>query len=59
MYLVLLKRFVDLQSSDGQSLLLKYVSSYVTKMNDHKLLKGLILYKTEHSFGISNNNYSI
>ena len=50
---------MDLQSSEGQRLLLKYVSSYVTKMNDHKLLKGLILYKTEHSFGISNNNYSI
>ena len=33
---------MDVQSSDGRSLLLKYVSSYVTKMKDHKLLKGLI-----------------
>ena len=48
MYLVSLKCSVDVQSSDGQSLLLKYVSSYVTKMNDHKLLKGLILHKTKN-----------
>ena len=59
MYLVLLKRFVDLQSSDGQSLLLKYVSSYVTKMNDHKLLKGLILYKTKNSCNNNVGTYSI
>ena len=40
--LVSLKCSMDVQSSDGRSLLLKYVSSYVTKMKDHKLLKGLI-----------------
>ena len=39
---MLLKCSMDVQSSDGRSLLLKYVSSYVTKMKDHKLLKGLI-----------------
>ena len=42
--LVSLKCSMDVQSSDGRSLLLKYVSSYVTKMKDHKLLKGLIQY---------------
>ena len=40
--LMSLKCSMDVQSSDGRSLLLKYVSSYVTKMKDHKLLKGLI-----------------
>ena len=43
--LVSLKCSMDVQSSDGRSLLLKYVSSYVTKMKDHELLKGLKLYK--------------
>ena len=37
-----LKCSMNIQSSDGRSLLLKYVSSYVTKMKDHKPLKGLI-----------------
>ena len=42
--LVSLKYSMDVQSSDGRRLRLKYVSSYVTKMKDHKLLKGLIQY---------------
>ena len=32
---------MDLQSSDGRDLLLKYVASYVTKMKDHSIAKGL------------------
>ena len=40
--LVSLKCSMDVQSSDGRSLLLKYLSSYVTKMKDHKRLKGFI-----------------
>lgn len=43
LHLVSLKCSMDVQSSDGRSLLLKYVSSYVTKMKDHELLKGLKL----------------
>ena len=35
---------MDIRSSDGRSLLLKYVSSYVTEMHDHKLLKGWIFF---------------
>ena len=42
---MLFKCSMDVQSSDGCSLLLKYVSSYVTKMKDHELLKGLTLSK--------------
>ena len=54
-WLVSLKCSMDVQSSNGRSLLLKYVSSYVTKMKDHKLLKGLIhftrnLYLYESSY---------
>ena len=37
------------QSSDGHSLLLKYVS-YVTKMRDHKLLKSLIFHNKFFTF---------
>ena len=48
--LVSLKCSMDFQSSDGHGLLLKYVSSYVTKMHDHKLLKGLIFHKTYFIF---------
>ena len=33
---------MDIQSSDGQALLLKYASSYVTKMKDHGIMKGLL-----------------
>ena len=36
---------MDLQSSDGHSLLLKHVSSHAIKMHDYKLLKSLIFYK--------------
>ena len=32
---------MDFQSSDGHSMLLKYVTSYVTKMKDHSMAKGL------------------
>ena len=42
---VTLKCSMDFQCFDGQILLLKYVSSYVTKMRDHKLLKGLRFYE--------------
>ena len=38
---------MDIQSSDGRNLLLKYVNSYVTKMKDHQVLKGLSLDKTD------------
>ena len=34
---------MNVQSSDGRSLALKYVSSYVTKKKDRELLKGLKL----------------
>ena len=35
---------MDFQCSDGRSMLLKYVTSYVTKMRDHNILKGLIFF---------------
>ena len=34
---------MDIQSSDGRGMLLKYVTSYVTKMKDHNIFQGLIL----------------
>ena len=37
---------MDIQSSDGRSLLLKYVTTYVSKMKDHQMFKGLSLDKT-------------
>ena len=36
---------MDIQSSDGRSLLLKYVSSYVSKMKDHQVFKAFSLDK--------------
>ena len=48
---------MDIQSSDGSTLLLKYVSSYVSKMKDHQMLKGLSLYKT--SFILIKENFYI
>ena len=39
---VSLKCFMDLQSSDGCSMLLKYITSYVTKMKDHNIAKDLL-----------------
>ena len=33
---------MDIQSSDGQKMLLKYVTSYVIKKKDHNILQGLI-----------------
>ena len=53
--LVSLKCSMDIQSSDGWSLLLKYVSNYVSKMKDHQVFKGLSLHKTSfiwHNFYI-------
>ena len=41
-FLVSLKSSMDIQSSDGRALLLKYASSYVTKMKDHDIMKGLL-----------------
>ena len=35
---------MDFQCSDGHSMLLKYVTSYVTKMKDHNILKGLMVF---------------
>ena len=43
--IVSLKCSMDVQSSDGYSLLLKYLTSYVSKMKDHQMLKGLSVYK--------------
>ena len=31
---------MDVQSSDGRTLLLKYATSYVSKMKDHAIMKG-------------------
>ena len=39
---VSLKSNMDIQSSDGRALLLKYATSYVTKMKDHDIMKGLL-----------------
>ena len=53
-----LKCSMDIQSSDGRSLLLKYVSSYVSKMKDHQVFKGLSVDKTsfiKHKFYIIDN----
>ena len=33
-----LKSHMDVQSSDGKAMLLKYVTSYVTKLKDHEIL---------------------
>ena len=41
-YLVSLKSSMDVQSSDGRTLLLKYATSYVSKMKDHAIMKGLL-----------------
>ena len=49
---------MDIQSSDGRNLLLIYVSSYVAKMKDHQVLKGLSLDKTgfiQHNYYIIDN----
>ena len=34
---------MDVQTSDGHGMLLKYVSSYVTKMQDHDIINGTVL----------------
>ena len=34
---------MDVQASDGHAMLLKYVSSYESKMQDHDILKGTML----------------
>ena len=41
-YLVSLKSSMDVQSSDGRTLLLKYATSYESKMKDHAIMKGLL-----------------
>ena len=41
-FLVSLKSSMDIQSLDGRALLLKYASSYVTKMKDHDIMKGFL-----------------
>ena len=41
-YLVSLKSSMDVQSSDGRTLPLKYATSYVSKMKDHAIMKGLL-----------------
>ena len=38
-----LKCSMGIQSSDGRGMLLKYVTSYVTKMKDHNIFQGLII----------------
>ena len=35
---------MDFQCSDGRAALLKYVTSYVTKMKDHTIYEGFIIY---------------
>ena len=37
-----LKNSMDMQSSDGRALLLKYATSYVRKMKDHAIMNGLL-----------------
>ena len=34
---------MDVQASDGREMLLKYVTSYVTKMQDHDIINGTML----------------
>ena len=41
-FIVSLKSSMDVQSTDGRSLLLKYATSYVSKMKDHAIIKGLL-----------------
>ena len=43
-YIVSLRCNVDVQCSDGRSILLRYVTSYVTKLRDHEFIH------SEHSF---------
>ena len=48
---------MDIQSSDGRALLLKYASSYVTKMKDHERFVKCItfpLYITQQVFPMNN-----
>ena len=41
--LVFLKCSMDVQGSDGRVMLLKYVTSYVTKMQDYDIINGTML----------------
>ena len=41
--LVSLKCSMDVQAFDGRGMLLKYVTSYVTKMQDHDIINGTML----------------
>ena len=50
---------MDFQCSDGRSMLLKYVTSYVTKMRDHNILKGLIfLLSLQTIFSLVSNHFT-
>ena len=51
----LLRSHVDVQVTDGQDLLLQYVSSYVSKMKGHDVLYDLIMedvsgYEIDHKY---------
>ena len=56
---VSLKCSMDFQSSDGRSMLLKYVTSYITKMKDHSIPKGLISIIHVHDLYIFTAFYAI
>ena len=45
--LVSLKCSMDVQTSDGRGMLLKYVTSYVTKMQDRDIINGIVMLKFE------------
>ena len=45
--LVSLKCSIDAQASDGRGMLLKYVTSYVTKMQDRDIINGIVMLKFE------------
>ena len=46
---------MDFQCSDGRSMLLKYVTNYVTKMNDHNIFQGLTFLSL--IFAVGNNAF--
>ena len=45
--IVSLKCSIDAQASDGRRMLLKNMTSYVTKMQDHDIINGFIMLKFE------------